>query len=311
MTYGGIDVGGTKIEARLFNENFETVELRRIPTPKETLSGFIDALSQQVQWLEKLSGQGCSLPVGIAIPGLIDAETRRAFTSNLPASGHDIPALLSQAIGRELPIMNDCQAFALSEANGGAGDGFNTVVGLIMGTGVGAGLTSSGALTRRRNGSALEIGHLGVPARLVQTLGLPLFSCGCGKIGCFEAYASGNGLAALGRFHTGHQVKAEEIVAEAAAGHAESLAILSEWAEVVAELLLLIQLAHDPDCIVLGGGLSSIPDVISLVETPFKSIRLGEMRLPVIRVAVNGDSSGARGAAIMATRIEISATGDL
>ncbi len=303
MTYGGIDVGGTKIEARLFNEEFETVELRRISTPKETLSGFIEAIAQQVQWLETLSGQGGTLPIGIAIPGLIDAETRRAFTSNLPASGHDIPALLSRAIGRELPMMNDCQAFALSEANGGAGDGFDAVIGLIMGTGVGAGLTSSGALTRRRNGSALEIGHLGVPARLIQARGLPLFSCGCGKIGCFEAYASGNGLAALGRFRKGYPVTAEEIVAEAVAGHAEGSAILSEWAEVVAELLLLIQLAHDPDCIVLGGGLSSIPDVISLVETPFKSIRLGEMRLPVIRVAVNGDSSGARGAAIMAARI--------
>ena len=303
MTYGGIDVGGTKIEARLFNEHFETVELRRIPTPKETLSSFIDALAQQVQWLQTLSGRGDVMPVGIAIPGLIDSETRRAFTSNLPASGHDIPALLSQAIGRELPMMNDCQAFALSEANGGAGDGFDVVVGLIMGTGVGAGLTSSGTLTRRRNGSALEIGHLGVPARLIQARGLPLFSCGCGKIGCFEAYASGNGLAALGRFRKGDPVKAEEIVAEAMAGHAESSAILSEWAEIVAELLLLIQLAHDPDCIVLGGGLSSIPDVISLIETPFKSIRLGEMRLPVIRVAVNGDSSGARGAAIMAARI--------
>lgn len=303
MTYGGIDVGGTKIEARLFNEHFETVELRRIPTPKETLSSFIDALAQQVQWLQTLSGRGDVMPVGIAIPGLIDSETRRAFTSNLPASGHDIPALLSQAIGRELPMMNDCQAFALSEANGGAGDGFDVVVGLIMGTGVGAGLTSSGTLTRRRNGSALEIGHLGVPARLIQARGLPLFSCGCGKIGCFEAYASGNGLAALGRFRKGDPVKAEEIVAKAMAGHAESSAILSEWAEIVAELLLLIQLAHDPDCIVLGGGLSSIPDVISLIETPFKSIRLGEMRLPVIRVAVNGDSSGARGAAIMAARI--------
>lgn len=311
MTYGGIDVGGTKIEARLFNEEFETVELRRIPTPKETLAGFIDALAQQVQWLEALSGQGVALPVGIAIPGLIDAETRRAFTSNLPASGHDIPALLSQAIGRMLPMMNDCQAFALSEANGGAGDGFDTVVGLIMGTGVGAGLTSNGALTRRRNGSALEIGHVGVPARLAQARGLPSFSCGCGKSGCFEAYASGNGLAALGSFRKGRSIKAEEIVAEAMAGHAESSSILSEWAEVVAELLLLIQLAHDPDCIVLGGGLSSIPEVISLIEMPFKAVRLGEMRLPVIRVALNGDSSGARGAAIKAARAKNGSTGDL
>lgn len=302
MICGGIDIGGTKIEARLFSDDLATVKVRRIPTPKARLADFIDALAEQVQWLEQVSDQGRALPVGMAIPGLIDAHTGRAFTSNLPASGHDIAALLEERIGRRLPLMNDCQAFALSEANGGAGEGFRTVVGLIMGTGVGAGLTCDGRLTPRFNGSALEIGHIGIPAHVSASGDLPLWDCGCGKRGCFEQYVSGTGLAVLGAHRLQRPVTAEEIVACAQAGDAEHQRVLWQWAEIAAELLLIIQLTHDPDCIVLGGGLSRIPDVVSLVEKPFQSLKLGEMRLPAIRSAIHGDSSGARGAAIIATR---------
>lgn len=303
MICGGIDIGGTKIEARLFSDDLATVEMRRIATPKDSLADFIDVLGEQVQWLEQLSSEAQRLPIGMALPGLIGTRTGRAFTSNLPASGHDIGLLLSEKIGRRLPLMNDCQAFALSEANSGAGEGFRNVVGLIMGTGVGAGLTIDGRLTERFNGSALEVGHIGIPAHVLMPRGLPLWPCGCGKHGCFEQYVSGNGLAALGTHRLGRQLKAEEIVASALSGQAGHLDVLSEWAHVAAELLLIIQLAHDPDCLVLGGGLSAMPNVIPMLEKPFQSLLLGEMRMPAIRTAVHGDSSGARGAAIMATRL--------
>jgi N-acetylglucosamine kinase len=302
MICGGIDIGGTKIEARLFSNDLATVEMRRIPTPKKRLADFIDALAEQVRWLEQFSHQGQDLTVGMAIPGLIDVHTGRAFTSNLPASGHDIAAILEERIGRRLPLMNDCQAFALSEANGGAGEGFKTVVGLIMGTGVGAGLTCDGHLPPRLNSSALEIGHIGIPAHLLASRSLPLWDCGCGKRGCFERYVSGTGLAALGAHWLGRPVTAEEIVASAQAGGTQHQQVLWQWAEIASELLLIIQLMHDPDCIVLGGGLSGIPDVVPLLEKPFQSVKLGEMRMPAIRCAIHGDSSGARGAAIMASR---------
>ncbi|MCQ1571630.1 ROK family protein [Neorhizobium galegae] len=302
MICGGIDIGGTKIEARLFSDELTTVEIRRIPTPKDGLDDFIDALAEQVRWLGQLSDEGQQLPIGMALPGLIDAHTGRAFTSNLPASGHDIGSLLSDRIGRRLPLMNDCQAFALSEANGGAGEGFKSVVGLIMGTGVGAGLTVDGHVTERLNGSALEIGHIGIPAHVLVPRELPIWACGCGKRGCFEQYVSGNGLAAIGSHRLGRSVRAEEIVTSAHAGAVDHLNVLAEWAEIASELLLIIQLAHDPDCIVLGGGLSGIPGVVRLLERPYQAARLGQMRLPTIRTAIHGDSSGARGAAIMATR---------
>jgi N-acetylglucosamine kinase len=304
MISGGIDIGGTKIEARLFSGDLQTIDMRRVPTPRDTLENFVDALAEQILWLEARSGSGARLPVGVAFPGLIDRQSGRAFTSNLPVSGHDIETVLAERIGRRLPFMNDCQAFALSEANGGAGDGFDSVVGLIMGTGVGAGLTVEGRLTRRLNGGALEVGHIGVPARTLTPRGLPLWPCGCGKQGCFEQYVSGSGLAALGSFRLGRPVTSEEVVSLASGDDTQGVAILCEWAEIAAELLLTIQLDHDPDCIVIGGGLSGLPDVVSRLETALKVIRLGETRLPVIRVAVHGGSSGARGGAILASALE-------
>uniref|UniRef100_UPI0031017C9B ROK family protein n=1 Tax=Neorhizobium sp. EC2-8 TaxID=3129230 RepID=UPI0031017C9B len=303
MICGGIDIGGTKIEARLFSDDLTTIELHRVSTPRDGLNSFMEALAGQIRWLEQQSRLGHTLPIGIALPGLIDPRTGLAFTSNLPASGHDIASLLTGFVGRRLPFMNDCQAFALSEANGGAGDGFDTVVGLIMGTGIGAGLSIAGKLTKRLNGSALEVGHVGVPARTLERLDLPLWRCGCGKIGCFEQYVSGSGLARLGTLRLGRSIQAEEIVASALGGEPESAAVMSQWAEIAAELLLLIQLTHDPDCIVIGGGLSRIAGIVELLETPFASARLGEMHMPAVRVAVHGDSSGGRGAALMATRL--------
>jgi N-acetylglucosamine kinase len=297
---GGLDVGGTKIEARLFSQSWETVELRRIATPTDNLADFIDALGQQVRWLQQRSGLATALPVGIALPGLVDPATGIAFTSNLPITGQDVGALLSTHIGRRLPIMNDCQAFALSESNGGAGDGFNTVVGLIMGTGVGAGLCVGSKLTQRLNGSALEVGHVGVPARTLLPLNLPVWSCGCGKQGCFERYVSGSGLAAVGQHRIGHRWQAEEIVSGAAAGDVLAISIMSDWAAIAAELLLDIQINHDPDCIVIGGGLSAIPGILDILGKALSAIPLGTMRPPVLKLAIHGDSSGARGAAILA-----------
>jgi N-acetylglucosamine kinase len=300
MISGGIDIGGTKIEARLFADDFTTIDRRRIATPKDDLGGFIGALVEQVEWLEGASGLEKALAIGIAFPGLIAPDTRRAFTSNLPAGGHAIEDMLAAKIGRSLPMINDCQAFALSEANGGAGDGFTTVVGLILGTGVGAGLVSRGALTYRLNGSALEVGHVGVPQRTLAPRGLPLWSCGCGKQGCFEQYVSGTGLAALGNFRLGQHATSQELVARAQRGEGKSAAVLAEFSDIAAELLLLIQLNHDPDCIVIGGGLSAIPELGARLAHSLGALRLGEMRLPELRVALHGDSSGARGAAMVA-----------
>lgn len=321
---GGIDLGGTKIEARLFGPQLETLELRRCPTPTADFDSFIAALAEQVRWLEsraearnalKSPADHGPLPVGIGLPGLIDPHTGRAFAANIPVTGRDLPGALEAALGRRLPLLNDCQAFALSEAHNdphadphaeaqggqsGAGAGARSVVGLIMGTGIGAGHALDGALPHRRNGSALEVGHIGLPAALLAAQDLPALPCGCGRHGCFETYLSGPGLVRLAERQLGTALPPPELAQRAAAGDAGAEAVLDLWATLAGELLLALQLAHDPDCIVLGGGLSQMPGVDTRLAAALSRSRLGAMQPPEIRLARHGDSSGARGAALHA-----------
>lgn len=186
MISGGIDIGGTKIEARLFAADFTTIERRRLATPKDDLAGFMAVLVDQVEWLQNVS-RSKALAVGVAFPGLIDPGTKRAFTSNLPAGGHAIEYILAEKVGRCLPMINDCQAFALSEANGGAGDGFKTIVGLIMGTGVGAGLVSG---ARSPNGSTVPPSKSAMPA--CPSARLRREACRCGLAAAASRGVSSN-----------------------------------------------------------------------------------------------------------------------
>ncbi|MGJ8612325.1 MAG: ROK family protein, partial [Octadecabacter sp.] len=164
MISGGIDLGGTKIEARLFDaDGHATLATRRVPTPTESYGAFLDALQAQIEWLME-QADAPDLPIGIAVPGLLDPETGRLFAANIVASGQLVGADISARLGRDIPLLNDCMAFALSEACGGAGDGFGNVLGLILGTGVGAGFCTDGRMPMRAGGLAVEIGHVAAPA---------------------------------------------------------------------------------------------------------------------------------------------------
>ncbi|MER5172839.1 ROK family protein [Thioclava sp. GXIMD2076] len=299
---GGIDLGGTKIEARLFGPGYQSIDSLRIPTPRGSFDSFLRALAKQIHWLEAQSGRGGKLPIGIGLPGIINGETGEAMAANIPITGVDLPAALTRTFGRALPLINDGQAFALSEAHGGAGLGAQSVLGLIMGTGIGAGHVLGGAPPYRRNIAGIEAGHLGIPAHLLARVDLPLRSCGCGKKGCFETYLSGPGLSEICRLKLGHPITPKDLGQAAEAGDPAAQSVLQIWAELMAELLLTLQITLDPDCIILGGGLSQLPDVTRHLTRAFATRRLGPMALPVLRLAAHGDSSGARGAAILAVQ---------
>ncbi|TYB82387.1 ROK family protein [Maritimibacter fusiformis] len=296
MLCGGIDIGGTKIEARLFRgAAAETVEVRRIATPKLAFVALLEAIVEQVRWLESLDP--APFPIGLSLAGVIDPETGIGYAANIPVTGYALGRELGQATGRDLPIVNDCMAFAFSEANGGAGDGARSVMGLILGTGVGGGICIDGQLPHRHGGLAVEIGHLGLPAQALARHDLPLFKCGCGREGCMETCVSGTGIANLAEWRLGNRMRAEDLVA---AGTDEAAAVLDLWQDLAGDCLYAIQIMLDPDRIVLGGGLSKLPDVIGRLTRSLEAKRMGSVRLPEITLARHGDSSGARGAALTA-----------
>jgi predicted NBD/HSP70 family sugar kinase len=293
---GGIDLGGTKIEARLFAADWTVRESRRLPTPRDSYAELLDALGGQMAWLTAVSGDA-ALPIGIGSAGIADAETGVMLTSNLPATGRPLAADLARRLGRPVAFVNDCRAFTLSEARMGAGRGFRSVAGLVLGTGVGGGHAVDGALVQGMNGTGGEYGHVAVSAAMATRHALPLLHCGCGRIGCYETLISGPGMGRLALHLTGQAATPAEL---GGSDRPEARRVMSVWAELVAEMIHMLVLCADPDCIVLGGGLSNIPDLPAILARAASPGLLPGTRLPAIRLAEGGDSSGARGAAMAA-----------
>ena len=295
---GGIDLGGTKIEATLFGEDLSVTIRRRRSTPRDGYAALLDAVTAEIEWLRREAGSG-DLPVGIGIPGLIDPATGVSLTSNLPARGRTLGRDLQGRVGAGLSMANDCKCFALSEANGGAGDGFPRVFGLIIGTGVGGGFCVHGNLETGANDLVGEVGHFGIPAHVAEELDLPVLPCGCGREGCYETLVSGPGLSAICKLLTGSAAKAHEISRAANAGDPAMKRALDVWHRLTAELLFTIQLTLDPDCVVLGGGLSDIPGIDGSLKELLDTSFLPSSKKPNILKPVFGTASGCRGAALL------------
>ena len=286
---GGIDLGGTKIEARLFQgAGLATARVRRVPTPPG-FDALVAALAEQGAWLCHEAGDP-ALPLGLALPGLVDPSAGTTQAANLPGGGGPVGDALAAMMGRPVPILNDAAAFALSEADGAAG----TVVGLIIGTGLGAGVASPdgpAGWTAR----PLEIGHAGMPARALARHGLPLLRCGCGREGCVERYLSGTGIAALAAHVLGEPLTGEVL----ATGDPDAGRVLAAWSDLAGDALASVLLLH-PGALVLGGGLSKLPGLVGLLTDGLRRHALPGAPVPEIRLARHGDSSGARGAALLA-----------
>lgn len=295
---GGIDLGGSKIESRLFDRNLNELARRRVPTPRTSYPDLVDAVCAELEWLEQQAGS--PVPVGIGIPGVIDRSNGVAITANLPATGHRLGADLSARFNRSIPVENDCKCFALSEAVDGAGRSFKTVFGLVLGTGIGGGVCVDGKLAPGLNNLAGEVGHFGLPAPLLEQEKLPIVSCGCGRAGCYETLLSGPGMSRLGTHYAQRLATPSEIVALAAEGNQAMSQAYRVWLMVLAEMIRTVQLTVDPDCVVLGGGLSQIPGLGADLESTFIRHRLAGVRSPQFAIAKFGDCSGVRGAAMLA-----------
>lgn len=292
---GGIDLGGTKIEARAFDLSASEVARNRIATPTESYHALLDGLTAQFQWL---LDQGEMQEIGLGCPGLIHPQTGVMLTANLPATGHRLAADLEDRVGRPVALINDCRAASLAEALLGAGQNVRNLVGLNIGTGVAGGQVIDGRLIPDKNGQHAEYGHLPLPAELVAKYDLPLVQCGCGLTGCFETYIAGPGLVRLALIKTGETLTTQELML---APEYEDIRLI--WYALVAELIAIIARTADPDRIVLFGGLGMLSDVPTQIGLAMTGRILAGTEPPEIVQAMHGDASGALGAALFAQQM--------
>ncbi|RVT81841.1 ROK family protein [Rhodobacteraceae bacterium CCMM004] len=295
MIAAGIDLGGTKIEAQVFDPDWRVAARRRTETPRD-YPALVAAVADQIAWIEGRAGVG---PVGLSAAGLVVPRTGLALTANLVATGHPFPRDIEAAAGRHVLYLNDCRAFALSEAVFGAGRGCRSVFGLILGTGVGGGHAVEGRLAPDHSGAGGEVGHLPLSAELARRLDLPPLPCGCGRTGCVERYLAGPGLARLAQALTGREATAQEVAA-GRRDDPDAARVWAAWCALAADLLMSITLTVDPQIVVLGGGVSRIEGMAEDLAAALRAVQFDGFAIPEIRVAEGGDASGARGAAYAA-----------
>jgi len=300
--YHGIDIGGTKIELVAYNGDFAEVFRERIATPGEDFAAFVQAIVSLVSHGD--AALGLRAPVGIGLPGVIDSATGRQISSNVPAlNGRQVANALQQALGRPVAIGNDCQCFALSEAQGGAADGLPTMFGAIIGTGAGGGYCVDGRLQRGLNAVAGEWGHWTVPAPLLAQYGLPVLDCPCGKQGCLERYVSGPGMSKLHAHLGGDGAEPMAIVARANTGDEIAARTLAAHLDLLGHAVAGLVLTYDPHAIVLGGGLSNLAHLYERLPAAVRRHLFRGVQVPPILPPRFGDAGGARGAALLARQL--------
>jgi len=290
----GIDLGGTKTELiALDDAGRECLRLRR-PTPAGGYVATLTLMADMVAQAEKQLGVHAS--IGIGAPGAIAGNSGRMQNCNSTfLNGMPLKQDMEARLDREVRMANDANCFALSEAVDGAGCGAEVVFGVILGTGVGAGIVVRGMLLDGANGIAGEWGHNPLPRPNDDERPGP--ACYCGRQGCVEAWLSGPAMAGDHIRQCGAELSAQDIAGHAAAGDAACRATLARYTQRLARALAGVINILDPDVIVLGGGLSQIRSLYTQVPALWQehvfSASLNTRLLP----PQHGDASGVRGAA--------------
>jgi fructokinase len=234
--------------------------------------------------------------VGIGTPGSISRATGLLRGSNsVNLNGRPIREDLARALERDVRITNDANCFALSEATDGAGQGAEVVFGVILGTGVGAGIVVRGRVLDGPNAIAGEWGHNPLPWPGDDERPGP--ACFCGRAGCIETWLSGPGLAADHRRVIGSAATSTEIAAGAVAGDPACEATLVRYEGRLARALAHVVNLLDPDVIVLGGGMSNVDRLYRNVPGLWGHWVFSDRVDTRLVRHVHGDSSGVRGAA--------------
>ena len=185
----GVDLGGTEIEGIALAGDGAELSRHRIPTPRDSYEAAIEAIASVIARLSMRLGS--AEPWAWGTPRHPPATGRIKNANSTVLNGRPLDRDLATALSREVRLANDANCFALSEAVDGAGAGFRTVFGVILGTGVGGGIVIDRRVVDGPNAIAGEWGHNPMPWPTPDEWPGP--PCYCGRTGCIETFLSGPG----------------------------------------------------------------------------------------------------------------------
>ncbi len=305
----GIDVGGTTIKLGAFDAGYgELLEKWEIPTRKEDNGKHIledVAASVKSKMCEKSWTDAEVAGVGIGVPGPVLSNGVVDGAVNLRWGVVDVARTLSELLnGMPVKVGNDANVAALGEQWKGGGKGYQNIIMVTLGTGVGGGIILNGKILPGAHGAGGEIGHMLVSHHETEF-------CNCGKKGCLEQFASASGIVRIARKQiaanqektnlcNNEWLSAKIIFDEAKKGDALALSVVDAFGKKLGEGLAMINAVIDPDAVVIGGGVSKAGQVVlDVVEKYYMPAAFHACRKTVFRLAELGNDAGMYGAVRM------------
>ncbi|MFT3984059.1 MAG: ROK family glucokinase [Lachnospiraceae bacterium] len=300
----GVDVGGTTVKMGLFTPKGEILEKWEIPTRKEEngkqiLPDIAKAVKAKMNEKSILPEQ--VIGIGLGTPGPVDRYGVVHKAVNLGWDFMNLEKELGGLTGLSVKAGNDANVAALGEMWKGGGEGYDDMVLVTLGTGVGGGIIINGKMLIGSNGAGGEIGHIHLEDAETE-------ECNCGNKGCLEQYASATGVVRLAKRRLSKsdspsvlrsgEVSAKTIFDAVKAGDALAGEIAEEFGEYLGKGLAMIAGVSNPEIFVIGGGVSKAGDVlISYIQKYYRKYVFHASRDARFVLATLGNDAGIYGAA--------------
>lgn len=300
MKYGfGVDIGGTTIKIGLFSKDGELIEKWEIPTNKtdngkHILTEIADFIDRTIE--SKDIDKNDVFGVGLGVPGPVNKNGEVNGCVNLGWNTFNVEKEFNEISGFNVKVGNDANVAALGEMWQGAGKGYQDVLMVTLGTGVGGGCVLDGKIISGMHGAGGEIGHM--PVRDDEPT-----ACNCGNHGCLEQYVSATGIVTQAKKVLDHDnrpsslrdydcLEAKHIYDEAKNGDEVANEIVDLTCKILAKSLAQVCCVMDPEIIVIGGGVSKAGDILtSRISTFFKEYAFHACEnIPVVLAKLENDA---------------------
>lgn len=300
----GVDVGGTTVKIGLLDTQGEIIEKWEIVTRKENngeliLPDIADALLNKLKerGIDKSEVEG----IGVGVPGPVDDNGVIHVAVNLGWGEFNVNEKLTALTGIKSMAGNDANVAALGEMWKGGGKGYDSIVMVTLGTGVGGGIIINGKMLAGTTGAGGEIGHMHIEDNETK-------ACGCGNKGCLEQYASATGISNIAKkmlaeykgatVLTEADTSAKAVFDGVKAGDELCKEVANEFGRYLGKGLAIIASTINPEAFVIGGGVSKAGNIlIDYIVPSFEKYVFKGAKNTKMLLATLGNDAGMYGAA--------------
>lgn len=307
----GIDIGGTTVKLGLFNIEGELlhkweIETRKIDNGKYILSDITESINSLLE--ERNISKDELLGGGVGVPGPVKDDGTILGSVNLGWQVFNVSTTLQELLGIPIKVANDANIAALGEMYKGGGKGYENMIMVTLGTGVGGGVIINNNVIAGYTGSGGEIGHMNVNPH-------EKINCNCGRKGCLEQYASATGIARLGReilekesceskLRNIENITAKDVFDFAKENDELSVRVVEKFSSILGRALSNISCICNPEVFVIGGGVSKAGDMLlENIKKHYSQNAFHATADTEFKLATLGNDAGIFGGAKLASEI--------